>query len=144
MPRWAGRRAWFTLGDVLEQINAKLIRRHPHVFGEVQVRDAEHVVRNWEEIKRQERIDSGQDVEVESLLRGIPNTMPALAYAQELQKKALEGLALNGRKLRILWRRSLKRPARLGRPLSMAAKITLPKNWAISSSRWWVWPAGWR
>ncbi len=78
----------FTLGDVLEQINAKLIRRHPHVFGEVQVRDAEHVVRNWEEIKRQERIDSGQDVEVESLLRGIPKNMPALAYAQELQKKA--------------------------------------------------------
>jgi tetrapyrrole methylase family protein/MazG family protein len=78
----------FTLGDVLEQINAKLIRRHPHVFGEIQVRDAEHVVRNWEEIKKQERIDRGQDVQVESLLRGIPNHMPALAYAQELQKKA--------------------------------------------------------
>ncbi len=78
----------FTLGDVLEHINAKLIRRHPHVFGEVQVRDAEHVLRNWEEIKKQERISGGEDVQVESLLRGIPINTPALGYAQELQKKA--------------------------------------------------------
>jgi len=78
----------FTLGDVLEHINAKLIRRHPHVFGEVQVRDAEHVLRNWEEIKKQERVASGEEVQAESLLRGIPINTPALAYAQELQKKA--------------------------------------------------------
>jgi tetrapyrrole methylase family protein/MazG family protein len=78
----------FTLGDVLEEINAKLIRRHPHVFGDVQVRDAEHVLRNWEEIKRGERRANGEDLQAESLLRGIPVNMPALAYAQELQKKA--------------------------------------------------------
>jgi tetrapyrrole methylase family protein/MazG family protein len=84
-----GRQEGFlTLGDVLEEINAKLIRRHPHVFGDVRVRDAEHVLANWQDIKKAERVASGEDVQVESLLRGIPNHMPALAYAQELQRKA--------------------------------------------------------
>ncbi len=78
----------FTLGDVLAEVNAKLIRRHPHVFGDVEVRDADHVLRNWEEIKRRERGENGEDVKAESLLRGIPINTPALAYAQELQKKA--------------------------------------------------------
>ena len=45
----------FPLADVYQHITEKLIRRHPHVFGDVQVKDAEHVVRNWEAIKRQER-----------------------------------------------------------------------------------------
>ncbi len=80
----------FTLGDVFAEVNAKLIRRHPHVFGDVDAPTAEHVLRNWEEIKQRERLDSGEDVKVESLLRGIPNNTPALAYAQELQKKAIK------------------------------------------------------
>ncbi len=79
---------FFSLGDVLEEVNAKLIRRHPHVFGNVQVRDADHVLANWQEIKKAERVANGEDIQAESLLRGIPNHMPALAYAQELQKKA--------------------------------------------------------
>ncbi len=80
----------FTLGDVLAEVNAKLIRRHPHVFGEVDAPTSEHVLRNWEEIKRRERLENGEDVQAESLLRGIPNNTPALAYAQELQKKAVK------------------------------------------------------
>jgi tetrapyrrole methylase family protein/MazG family protein len=78
----------FTLGDVCEHINAKLIRRHPHVFGTVEVRDAEHVVQNWEEIKRQERAAAGTDVEQESVLDRVPPAMPALMMAQEYQKRA--------------------------------------------------------
>jgi tetrapyrrole methylase family protein/MazG family protein len=80
----------FTLGDVLAEVNAKLIRRHPHVFGDVEAPTAEHVLRNWEAIKQRERRENGEDVKVESLLRGIPNHTPALAYAQELQKKAMK------------------------------------------------------
>src|SRR5579871_1707789 len=80
----------FTLGDVLAEVNAKLIRRHPHVFGDVHAPTAEHVLRNWEEIKRRERLENGEDLQAESLLRGIPNHTPALAYAQELQKKAVK------------------------------------------------------
>ncbi|HEY7348288.1 MAG TPA: nucleoside triphosphate pyrophosphohydrolase [Ktedonobacterales bacterium] len=80
----------FTLGDVLEEVNAKLIRRHPHVFGDVAAPTAEHVLRNWEEIKRRERRENGEDTQAESLLHGIPIHTPALAYAQELQKKAVK------------------------------------------------------
>jgi len=78
----------FTLGDVFEHVNAKLIRRHPHVFGNVEVRDAEHVVQNWEDIKRQERAAAGNDVQQESVLDRVPLAMPALMMAQEYQKRA--------------------------------------------------------
>ena len=78
----------FHLGDVFQAVSEKLIRRHPHVFGDVAVRDAEHVVRNWEAIKRQERAARGEVVERESVLRGIPRSAPALYQAFELSKKA--------------------------------------------------------
>lgn len=78
----------FHLGDVFQAINEKLIRRHPHVFGDVVVQNAEHVVRNWETIKRGERAAKGEDVARESALRGIPRSAPALYQAFELSKKA--------------------------------------------------------
>ena len=78
----------FTLGDVYEHINAKLIRRHPHVFGNVEVNGAEQVVQNWEEIKRQERIQAGKDVQNESILDRVLLASPALAVSQEYQKRA--------------------------------------------------------
>lgn len=78
----------FHLGDVYQFVSEKLIRRHPHVFGDVAVRDAEHVVRNWEAIKRQERAARGEVVADESALRGIPKSAPALYQAFELSKKA--------------------------------------------------------
>jgi len=78
----------FAIGDVFEHVNAKLIRRHPHVFGDVQVSGAGQVVQNWEEIKRQERIAAGKDVQRESVLDGVPQAAPALIIAQEYQKRA--------------------------------------------------------
>jgi len=78
----------FTLGDVFEHVNAKLIRRHPHVFGEVQVSGADQVVQNWEAIKRQERAAAGTDVQQESVLDRVPPATPALMMAQEYQKRA--------------------------------------------------------
>jgi len=78
----------FHLGDVYQYISEKLIRRHPHVFGDVAVRDAEHVVRNWEAIKREERAARGEAVTQESALRGIPRSAPALYQAYELTKRA--------------------------------------------------------
>ncbi len=69
----------FSIGDVFEHVSAKLIRRHPHVFGEVEVDNAGQVVQNWEAIKRQER---------ESVLDGVPLAAPALIVAQEYQKRA--------------------------------------------------------
>lgn len=79
---------FFHLGDVYQAITTKLIRRHPHVFGEVTVRDAAHVIRNWETIKREERAARGEDVHQESRLRGVPRSAPALYQAYELGRKA--------------------------------------------------------
>jgi len=70
----------FKLADVIQHVVEKLIRRHPHVFGDVQVQDAEDVARNWEAIKRQERQENGE--KKKNLLDGIPAALPALAKAQ--------------------------------------------------------------
>src|SRR6266566_915213 len=78
----------FNIGDVFEHVSAKLIRRHPHVFGEVKVSGAGQVVQNWDAIKIQERIAAGKDVQSESVLDGVPLAAPALIVAQEYQKRA--------------------------------------------------------
>lgn len=78
----------FAIGDVLEHINAKMIRRHPHVFGSVEVESAGQVVQNWEAIKKQEKLASGKDPVSTSVLDGVPLASPALILAQEYQKRA--------------------------------------------------------
>jgi tetrapyrrole methylase family protein/MazG family protein len=78
----------FHIGDVFQGITDKLIRRHPHVFGEVEARDAAQVLRNWETLKKAERAARGEEVTTESVLRGIPKSAPALYQAYELSKKA--------------------------------------------------------
>ncbi|HOT91428.1 MAG TPA: nucleoside triphosphate pyrophosphohydrolase [Anaerolineae bacterium] len=75
----AGEEGEFRMADVIAGIDAKLKHRHPHVWGNVQVADAQEVTVNWELIKRQERADSG--AAQRSLLDGIPKTLPALAQA---------------------------------------------------------------
>jgi len=72
----------FDIADVLRQINEKLIRRHPHVFGQVKVADENEVSHNWEEIKRAEgKMEK-------SLLDGIPEGISALAFSQIIQQRA--------------------------------------------------------
>ena len=74
----------FEMGDVVERINRKLIRRHPHVFGDEKVSDAREVERNWERIKAEERAASGNR---KSPVDGIPASLPALAAAQLMQDR---------------------------------------------------------
>src|SRR4030042_4163428 len=74
----------FSMGDVLRGINAKLIHRHPHVFGDVKVADAREVEHNWEALKREER------QEETSLLAGGAKEMPALAYSTSIQPRAAQ------------------------------------------------------
>lgn len=77
----------FRMADVLQRINAKMIRRHPHVWGDVDVRgDPDAVVRNWEELKRAEKAAVGRDGEY--LLDSLPRGMPALLEALRLQERA--------------------------------------------------------
>ena len=74
----------FDVGDVVERINRKLIRRHPHVFADEKVSDAREVERNWERIKAEERAASGNR---KSPVDGIPASLPALAAAQLMQDR---------------------------------------------------------
>ena len=78
----------FAIGDVFEHVNAKLIRRHPHVFGSVEVENAGQVVQNWEAIKKQEKLAAGKDLASIGVLDGVPLASPALTLAQEYQKRA--------------------------------------------------------
>ena len=74
----------FSLGDIYEHVSAKLIRRHPHVFGNIEVDNANQVAQNWEAIKRRERAAAGKDVAHESLLDGVPPASPALSMSQSV------------------------------------------------------------
>ena len=85
MAREAG---YFKLQDVIENLNAKLIRRHPHVFVDrAGVENSDQVLANWEEIKKQERAEHG-DSEEFSLLDTVPRGLPALMEASKLGSKA--------------------------------------------------------
>ena len=74
----------FDLADVLTAINGKLVRRHPHVFGDSSVSDAREVELNWEQLKAQERERQGIR---KSPVDGIPRDLPALSYAQLMQDR---------------------------------------------------------
>lgn len=74
----------FTIADVLEAETDKLIRRHPHVFGDGAAEDAEGVAASWEEIKQQEKEADGTS----SALDGVPQHLPALLRAHRAQEKA--------------------------------------------------------
>lgn len=94
----------FTFDSLCQQLVEKLIRRHPHVFGDVQVRNTDQVWANWEQIKRSEK--AGSVRERTSALDGIPTRLPSLMKAQKLIKKAQKaGLTAN----------SLKSPPTAGR-----------------------------
>lgn len=76
----------FDMNQVIAGICEKLRRRHPHVFGTVQVNSAEDVVHNWEEIKKSEHPDGRRT----GALSGVPAALPALLRAQKLQEKAAQ------------------------------------------------------
>ncbi|PKR77508.1 nucleoside triphosphate pyrophosphohydrolase [Halalkalibacillus sediminis] len=73
---------YFTVDDVIRSITDKMIKRHPHVFGDVSVESSEEVKQNWEAIKQQGRAEKS------SVLEGLNESLPRLTYAHEMQKKA--------------------------------------------------------
>lgn len=85
----------FTVADVIREIHDKMIRRHPHVFGETSAKDSKEVLRNWEQIKAEERRASkerseGEEGEKESpsLLDGVSRALPATLEGFQLTRKA--------------------------------------------------------
>ncbi len=69
--------------DIMETVYTKMIRRHPHVFGEINVKNAEEVLVNWEQIKQEEKKAEGS-----SILDGVPKNLPSLLRAHRIQSKA--------------------------------------------------------
>ncbi|MEG9438752.1 nucleoside triphosphate pyrophosphohydrolase [Edaphobacter sp. HDX4] len=83
----ASEAGYFDISDVAANLNAKLIRRHPHIFGDVTAEDSATVLKNWEEIKREEKRTAGREAEL-SVLGEIPRSMPALIEAGKLGSRA--------------------------------------------------------
>jgi MazG family protein len=81
----AAQESRFNAAEVSEAVAAKMVARHPHVFGTTEVADAEEVLRNWEHQKSHEARKAGKD---ESVVDRVPKTLPALAWALGLQKRA--------------------------------------------------------
>jgi tetrapyrrole methylase family protein/MazG family protein len=77
----AGERGDFTMSDVIYDVSSKLVRRHPHVFGDASASTPEAVIEQWDELKKLERGP-------QSAIAGIPPALPALAQAQALQRRA--------------------------------------------------------
>jgi tetrapyrrole methylase family protein / MazG family protein len=73
----------FDVYDAITLLHDKLVRRHPHVFGDVEAKDAEQVLVNWEKLKNEER-----KAENKSVLAGVPQSLPALLKASRLTEKA--------------------------------------------------------
>ncbi len=87
----------FTVADVIREVHEKMVRRHPHVFGEKRAKDAAEVLRNWEQIKAQERAGAHERQEHgaiekteqrKSLLDGVPRGLPATMEGLQLTRKA--------------------------------------------------------
>ena len=123
----AGERGAFDFEQVTRLIVEKLIRRHPHVFGDTQVRNVEEVWANWEKIKKAEK--HGTRHERVSVLDGIPRHLPALARAEKLVKKARKAKLLPATPPAATTRRSLTKAA-LARELFELAEWALTRGWS--------------
>jgi MazG family protein len=82
--RIAGENNWFAMDEVCDGISDKMVRRHPHVFGDREVENSAQVMRNWEDIKRVERAHEPES----SVLHGVPGSLPALLKAFRMTEKA--------------------------------------------------------
>jgi len=75
----------FNVNEVIQGIHSKIVRRHPHVFGDLKLEGVDGVLANWEKLKEQER---GEKKDGKGLLDGVPAALPALSQAQEYQDRA--------------------------------------------------------
>ena len=116
-------RGAFDFDRVCRELADKLVRRHPHVFGDVKVRDVDQVWANWERIKRAEK--AGSSRERRSALDGVPRRMPGLMRAQKLLKKGIKAGLARGVEAP---RRAL--PADVGRQLFELAELCQAKGWS--------------
>jgi len=119
----ARERGAFDFEKVARHITDKLIRRHPHVFGKIKVRDVDQVWANWEKIKKAEK--HGTRHARPSALDGIPKHLPALLRAEKLLKKARRAKLTDRPPVRERWTR-----AQLARTLFTLAAYAQHKGWS--------------
>ena len=119
----ARERGAFDFEKVARLISDKLIRRHPHVFGNLKVKDVDQVWTNWEKIKRAEK--HGTRHERPSILDGIPRHLPALLRAEKLVKKARKAKLIEGSSSR-----NGMTPRKMGKALFELARHAQERGWS--------------
>ena len=119
----AGERGAFDFEKVARIITDKLIRRHPHVFGDVKVKNVAQVWANWEQIKKAEK--HGTKHERPSALDGIPKHLPALLRAEKLVKKARKAKLLAAKSVA-----SSKAKKAVGKELFALAEYAQQQGWS--------------
>lgn len=117
---------YFTIDDVIDSIRTKLIRRHPHVFGDVKVSNSDEVKKNWEEIK----LGEGR----ESVLEGVPHNLPALQRAHRLQEKASK-VGFDWEKKEDVWKKVIEEIEEMHEVESQKAKFKNQNYFANSESQ---------
>lgn len=81
----------FAIEDVIRMVHTKMVRRHPHVFGKVKARDSAAVLKNWEQLKTEERaqaLSAEEEKQFRSILSGVPRGLPALLEGYQLTRRA--------------------------------------------------------
>jgi len=92
----------FNIAEVINAQCEKLIYRHPHIYGDVKVKDEEEVKRNWEQLKLREKAAAGKEEETKSVLGGVPKSLPALVKSMRIQEKA-RGVGFDWEKPEQVW-----------------------------------------
>jgi len=124
----ASERGAFDFGRICQELADKLVRRHPHVFGDVQVRDVDQVWANWEKIKRAEKAGSAR--ERKSALDGVPRRMPGLMRAQKLLKKGAKAGLVERAATQPAPSPGRMKPGDVGRRLFELAALCQDKGWS--------------
>ena len=114
----------FDITDVLNGICDKLIHRHPHIYGDVKVIDAEEVKENWEKIKLKEKGNN-------SVLGGVPNALPALVKAMRIQDKA-RGVGFDWEKKEQVWEKVKEEMEEFQKEFNLEQKVSVDKGKAHS------------
>ena len=112
----------FDVGDVLRDICDKLIRRHPHIYGDVEVQNEEEVKQNWEKINLNEKGNR-------SVLGGVPNALPALVKAMRIQEKA-RGVGFDWEKKEQVWEKVREEMEEFHREFNLYEEGRIDKNTA--------------
>ena len=129
----AEERGAFTMNDVLETLADKLVRRHPHVFGDQEIRTSDEQVANWEKIKKEEKGE-----ERKSALAGVPPHLPALMKAQKITER-LPGSALTGSMSTRCLPRCWRNCTNWKRPWWIVIRNGWRRNWGTCSLPLLIW-----